>query len=282
MPLYLAANDLPQISTGSDSGLEIDELDRASVPTLVARNPTSAPILAVEGEHFIGGKQNRTLNATVLVPPRFELKIPVSCLERGRWGRRRPYARSAAFAPPSVRRTVNEGVHASMAASRSRRGSQGAVWNEVSQMLDRCDMTSRTEAAEDLNQAYARDESRRDQAEELVLRGPLPHQCGLAIAHGAQILAIELFGAPELLAAHWKALVRSYLLGRPTSSGNPSTTAVLLMLRKFHRSESMDAPGIGMGMERRVKTRGFFGQALMLDAGLVHASMFTRPENSGS
>lgn len=282
MPVYLAANDLPEISTGSDSGLQIDELDQASVPTLVARNPTATPILAVEGEHFIGGKQNRALNATVLVPPRSELKIPVSCLEQGRWGRRRAYARSAAFAPPSVRRKVNEGVHASMAFSSSRRGDQGAVWDEVSGMLGRLRMASRTDAAEDLNRAPALDEGRHDQAEELIRRGPLPHQCGIAVAHGKQILAIELFGTPQLLVAHWQALVRSYLLERPASDGFPSTTAVLLMLRKFRRSESSEAPGVGMGVERRVKARDFFGQALMLDSNLVHASIFTRPQSTAS
>ena len=81
-PVYLTANGLPPIATGEASGLVIDELDEASVGTLRVRNPGDKAVLVVEGEHFIGGKQNRALNATVLVPAKADLEIPVSCLER--------------------------------------------------------------------------------------------------------------------------------------------------------------------------------------------------------
>ena len=43
-------------------GFAIDELADASVPNLTAVNPTDRPILLVEGEQFVGGDQNRTLN----------------------------------------------------------------------------------------------------------------------------------------------------------------------------------------------------------------------------
>ena len=55
-PVYLMEGDLPEISTGRDSGLVIDELDNPSVPTLLAYNPTDKPILVVEGQHFLGGQ----------------------------------------------------------------------------------------------------------------------------------------------------------------------------------------------------------------------------------
>ena len=75
-PVYLAANDLPPIATGDAAGLVVDELDQASVHALRVRNPGDRPVLVVEGEHFLGGKQNRALNATVLVPAESELEIP--------------------------------------------------------------------------------------------------------------------------------------------------------------------------------------------------------------
>ena len=71
--MYLPANDLPAIATGEASKLVVDELDEASVQTLLVRNPGDTPVLVVEGEHFLGGKQNRAINATVLVQAQAEL-----------------------------------------------------------------------------------------------------------------------------------------------------------------------------------------------------------------
>ena len=121
-PVYLAANDLPPIATGEGSGLVVDELDDASVQTLRVRNPGDKPVLVVEGEHFLGGKQNRALNATVLVPARAELEIPVSCLEQGRWGRPHAYRRDDTFAAAPVRAAQHAGVARSMARRGFARG----------------------------------------------------------------------------------------------------------------------------------------------------------------
>ena len=40
------------------------------------------------GEQLAGGKQNRVLNASIMVAAHSELPLPVSCVERGRWAYR--------------------------------------------------------------------------------------------------------------------------------------------------------------------------------------------------
>ena len=97
-PVYLMDNPLPAIDTGPKSGRVIEELPDASVPTLTAANPTERPILLVEGEQFLGGDQNRTLNVSVLVPAAATLKIPVSA-RRCRPCRGRPSLRGPVPAP---------------------------------------------------------------------------------------------------------------------------------------------------------------------------------------
>lgn len=66
-------------------GLVIEERSGGSVPVLVAHNRTDAPILIVAGQLIRGGKQNRGVNADVLVPANGSVDIPVTCVERGRW-----------------------------------------------------------------------------------------------------------------------------------------------------------------------------------------------------
>ena len=276
-PLYLAANDLPPIATGEASGLVVDELDEASVQTLRVRNPGGRPVLVVEGEHFLGGKQNRALNATVLVPAGAELEIPVSCLEQGRWGRRQAYRRDDAFAAAAVRAAQHAGVAKSMGRRASREGDQSAVWHAVDQMLDRAEVNSSTAAAADLHrEAYRREPSRATAVEKLAVAGPLPGQCGIVVTHGRWVQAMDLFGAPHLLAVHWPALIRSHLLESPAVQGRPSPTRVLELVRRFSSAPGHEVPGVGLGVEHRVADKRLIGQALALDGALVHAAFFTR------
>ena len=276
-PVYLEANDLPPIATGEASDLVIDELDEASVQTLRVRNPGDKPVLIVEGEHFIGGKQNRALNATVLVPAKADLEIPVSCLERGRWGRPQAYRRDEAFAPNRVRAAQQAGVARSMGQRGSREGDQSAVWREVDQMLDHASVNSTTAAAADIHrQTYRREPSRADAVEKLAASGPLPGQCGIVVTHGRWVQGMDLFGASHLLAAHWPALVRSYPLESPVVQDRPSATRVLEFVRRFASAPGREAPGVGLGVERRVVDKRLIGQALTLDGAVVHAAFFTR------
>lgn len=278
-PIYLVGNDLPEIAAGVSSGLVLDELDEASVSELSANNPTDKAVLLVEGEHLLGGKQNRVVNATVLIAPRTALQIPVSCVERGRWGRRRRYSRSAAFAAPRVRARTQVGIAESMAGDGSRRGNQGMVWADVDDMLHAAGVRSETAAAADFDKARRRDAVRFDTVEELASMGPLPGQCGMVAAHGEWIAAVELFGAPHLLAAHWGALIRSHLLQLSVENGAPSATRALWALRRFALAQAQTAPGVGLGVERRVHDGRMVGHALTLDEKLVHAGLFMQAGN---
>ena len=273
-PIYFIENPLPEISTGSESGLLIEELASAAVPALLAENPTDVPILLLEGEHLLGGKQNRLVNASVLVPERSKLEIPVSCLEQGRWSEARSYRANVAAAPPSVRRRAQEGVFASFRAEGSRRGDQHAVWEEVDSLLATAQTCSRTAAAVDAERRVERDRSRTRVLEQLIEGGPLPGQCGIAVVHGQIVCAIELFGAPPLLNAHWSALIRSHMYAEARPKGQPSATLVLRMLKLLAESNSQDSKGVGLGTEHRLERKGWIGQALSLDGSLVHGSYF--------
>ena len=66
-----------QVSEVSDGG---------SVPELLFKNLGDKPVLLVEGEELVGAKQNRTLNISIFAPPGQDTPIPVTCVERGRWG----------------------------------------------------------------------------------------------------------------------------------------------------------------------------------------------------
>ncbi len=275
-PVYLPGHALPPIATGRQAGLVVDELPDAEVPHLVVTNPTDRPILVVEGEQFVGGRQNRTANTSVLVPAGARLEIPVSCLEVGRWGDERAFDRSPTFTPRRVRRTKQRSVNRSLQLTGARSGDQGAVWSSIEQEMNHLHAMSPTGAVADADQVFQRDDALAAAVDELVARGPLVGQCGVVVAHGWRAVAAEVFGTPDLLAAHWGPLVRSHLLENPTAAGDRSATGAMKLLRRFANAPSSQADGLGLGTEHHVDAERVAGHALALDDHLVHAAIFRR------
>lgn len=60
--------------------MEVTELeDGAEVPELQLPDTSELPVLLVDGEMLLGGKQNRTLNLSVLCAQGAVTNLPVSC-----------------------------------------------------------------------------------------------------------------------------------------------------------------------------------------------------------
>ena len=84
------ANGLPELdlleSAMAASTLRITEVSEGgSVPFLRAENVGRKPVLILDGEELIGGKQNRIVNASIIILQGEAIDIPVSCMEAGRW-----------------------------------------------------------------------------------------------------------------------------------------------------------------------------------------------------
>lgn len=307
-PIYLQGNDLPEIRTGEGAGLVVKELDREQVNTVRAANPTKTPILLVEGEHFVGGMQNRVVNGSVLLAPGAALDIPVTCLEAGRWAYGRPSPRrspivgmtpeggrapgaappetppedpessrrlrvGAAKAPRRLRRVVVGAVADSLREDRGYASDQGAAWGEVDDLMATHAAPSVSRSAAEAEEAvFRRDRGRGSAVGELTARGPLPGQRGVVVTHGERVVAVDLFGAPELLAAHWGSLVRSHLLDLPERPGQPSATRALWGVRRPAWMPLRRNSGLGLGEEFHAKDERLIHHALTLDGRLVHAA----------
>src|SRR5207244_4154352 len=126
-------------------GFRVAEVDAAgSVPELAVMNPLESSVLLYDGEELLGAKQNRILNVTVLVAAQSETRIPVSCVEQGRWHARSTFfgaARDAAY--PELRRRKAERLSV---APLDRGLAQSEVWDALSEKAARLDVRSPTGA----------------------------------------------------------------------------------------------------------------------------------------
>ena len=273
-PLYLhqRAGD---IAPGTGARLTITEQADATVPSVRLENPTDRLVLVPAGTVIEGGQQNRVLTTSVLVPAATGLDVPVSCVQRGRWGGGREFALSRAMAPRRVRRASTESVRENLAHGRERRADQGHVWRSVDHELHAAAVHSHDADLTELQRSRERDTRWRDAVEDLVQRGPLPGQVGVVVAHGRRVVAAELVATPDLLAVHWEALVRSQLAERVEDpEGTPSASRALAFVRRFGTARTRVAPAVGLGRELHVEDAAITGQALVHDDVLVHASAF--------
>lgn len=117
--------------------LRITEVGQGTVPELIAINTGDTDVLVLDGEQLIGAKQNRMASRSILLPAHSETKIPVSCMEHGRWHfRSREFKPSEYHSPSTVRRKHRTAERRYAMAGLSAdptvlREAQGPVWDEI-------------------------------------------------------------------------------------------------------------------------------------------------------
>jgi hypothetical protein len=142
----------------------------------------------------VGAKQNRILNMTVLVAGSTEVTIPVSCVERGRWGYRARHSAPSDFSPyAGLRAKKSAWVSRSLREGRGHTADQQGVWEALALNADEHDDQSPTGAMHDF---YARYEPEMAKAREALT--PVPGQVGAVAYVAGRWAGLDLLAGPRL------------------------------------------------------------------------------------
>jgi len=261
--------------------LEVTELSEGgSVPTLKVTNKADALAFLMAGEQLVGAKQNRVLNASILVAARSELPIPVSCVEAGRWAyRSRSFGSGGTSSHSKLRHMMHGHVTRSYHNTGTPTSSQGEVWGEVSRKLSAMQSSS---PSADLYQAYQDYSSRLDD-----LLGALPPPegaCGAVFAFGGRIAGVDLFDRPSTLAKLWPKLVRAYALDtleEPSDAAKVSADAVRQWLGTAPGAKAQAFKSPGLGDDVRLEGDTLVGAGLVVDDHPVHVELFPNLQAAG-
>lgn len=265
-----------------DEGLEggtvaIEEVSPGgAVPELRVRNGGELGCVMLDGEELVGGKQDRIINVTVVLPAGVAATIPVSCIEAGRWQYRSARfgtSRSAFFARGRASKLRN--VAASLALGGTRRSNQGEVWERIDRKfanlsVERCE----TGAAAGLYDKLDGEISRTVEAE-----APVPGQIGAAFLVDGKVIGIEILRDPDLYAKLAPKLISSYAL----EAFDPETRELIAandapspraLLDAAIRAPSRKTAGVADGEELHFDSGSAFGAAVIAGGEIVHLSVF--------
>jgi hypothetical protein len=264
----------------SDGALRITEVGSGSVPELYAVNSGDATILVLDGEQLVGAKQNRTTNRSLLLPAGSETKIPVSCMEQGRWRFDSDHFKATDHSSPTgVRRKARE-VEAryarggAAAPAEALSNAQGEVWSAIAEHEASLGARSGTSA---LNDLYS---TRSSDIERWVEAFPAePGQVGLLAFLGDRPVGMDVIGCHSLYArVHRRLLAGSVMdaLAAWDARGAPGGEEAQAFLDRVREARRVDSPTVGAG-RYGVLDGSVIGGELTEAGTVVHLSAFPGP-----
>ena len=257
------------------------------VPELFLVNQAEKPVLIIDGEELVGAKQNRIINVTILVAAMSEVKIPVSCVEQGRWayktthfedGKRMFSSRGRAGKMAAVSESVNR--KAGFASD------QGAVWEEADLLACDLAVNSPTRAMADTYEQV--DTQLKDYRENIRMA---ENQVGMLFFIDGQVAGLDAFGKRETMGAFFDKLVSSYAIDalRTVGAGKKYRRPVKQaksFLEDLKRAKIKHSDSISLGKDMRLESKSAMGAALGYDGEVLHLCAFAnqagRAEGGGS
>lgn len=250
-----------------------------TVPEIRLTNFSEEAVLVVDGTELVGAKQNRIVNASFLIPPKSVTRIPVSCVEQGRWNYKgRTFGRSPHHAAHSIRKLNVLHHRETLKARQGYRSDQGQVWSHVARMSHEMAAPTVTGAMHDVY------EQRKSSFEEFGKKiRPVRGQTGSAFLVGDAFAGLDLFDRPATLKSLFPKLLSAVVVEAMTAeaggkeeskTGRPAEAKVRSVLEEVAGSLFEKFDPVGEGEDWRYDGKLSLGKALYFEGDLIHFSAF--------
>jgi hypothetical protein len=244
------------------------------VPNVKVSNSSDLRLLLVDGEELIGARQNRTLNTSILLEPKSETVVPVSCTEAGRWAYKTAFFTDAGYVSPhKMRKTKSSSVARSLKAAMGHSADQHAVWGEVAHYCMAVHAQSPTSAMHDAIAAKTKD---LDEYLQALL--PLPEQKGLIVLVDGEVVGADIVSSARAYRALHFKFVRSYaldaLLSMKGASAERPANQVNMFLEAAKATNETVHRVVGCGEDHRFEGQKLAGAGLVADGHMVHLNLY--------
>jgi hypothetical protein len=260
--------------------LNVQEVsEQGNVNTLLVNNGSNQFVFFMDGDILSGAKQNRVVNTSLFLAPHMKTKIPVSCVEQGRWGFvSKNFSSTDYSAPPSMRHAKSAAVTENLRTTKSFMADQGEIWNRVDQMSSERNVHSNTS-----NLTDAFDHHRGDLEEKVRMIPMAPGANGLALFLGPELIGIDVFHRRDVYAEYFPKILRgiAFELMRPERKSKTLGEAEARfkteeLIDRIYESPSEQYQGVGVGFEKRFSFDQVTGLRLEYRETLVHLTAIRR------
>ena len=260
----------------------IEEISESgTVNEISFENLSDYTIFILDGDILKGAKQNRVANSSVLVAAKSKIILPVSCIEKGRWGND-----SFSFEPTNnvVHKSIRFENSQSLLKSRDEdkmdfKTNQYQVWESVESCLS---ITNESSDTESLNDLY---EHNKADVIKFTKKFKLSNQAnGIAIFVGTQLVSLDLFNNDTIFKDYFEKILQTaeienrmsinLLLDRINENDVQNTLSELF--EKFSTRTCKVNNGICLGEESRSKIDSKMFYGLSLEDKVIHQSILTK------
>lgn len=245
---------------------EVTEVDQSgSVQQLYVLNHSQSYLLLYEGSLLKGAKQNRVVNATLLLPPVSKNVIPASCVEQGRWHYSSPsFSKSEYDAPQFLRKSIRKNV----SASKNLMGNQSEVWSEIRTFACAKAMASPSGDFEDMYRRSTKTES----LFPVGLQLPSCHGVFLDVSGNC---SMDFVANQEAFANVQARLIAGYeqQARRETKSTASEENPLQKLIKWITEGSVFTQPSAGSGTDIRIQTDGAYISALLSEGEVVSVSI---------
>ena len=254
--------------------IEVGEVNQdGNVNELLVHNYSQKFVFLMDGDILEGAKQNRVLNTSVLLAPQTRTKIPVSCVESGRW-----HYESGSFqpsdhvAPVNLRENKSSNVTNNLEQNMGYNAEQEEVWNSVSGYAAAHDVYSKTSNLTDIY-----NETANSYSTWIDSFNYHPEANGVIFYKNNQPFVLDIFHRTEIMREYYPKLLRGVLfeMRQLKDSFQPMTDAeasykTLDFMDIIERIEKQEYLGVAEGIEHRYKTETISGFELSFLNHLIH------------
>lgn len=222
--------------------IKITEQDESgNVEELTMENISNDTIIVLPGEIIKGGKQDRVIRKDVVLAPRSgKTKLPVFCVESGRWSDRQTHKSGGA----AEFKSYHSKAALSLRKVVEKESDQSRVWNEVATINQKnktttstktyTAITSSTELSDQLSQYSSYFLNKLKTQNDII---------GVIVVTGDRVVGCDLFATHNLFAAQLESLLQSYateaiLNGKPVSVKDQAVKAYADNLLKSENAQS--------------------------------------------
>jgi len=179
----------------------VDIRDNEGVNTLLFSNNSENPVFLMSGEIVAGGRQDRVIARDIILPPNArDVRVPVYCVEEGRWGNRKKF-KYYHEASMHLRKKID------------RERSQGAVWKEIEDENRADGVRSATKAytAHGEDRRYVQQENDYLQQFTLSAFGDPSNIVGIVAVTGDMVIGSDIFVSPDIFQREFNTILYSYI-----------------------------------------------------------------------